>query len=79
MNPQNRFFHPYLPQTEAQIETMLETIGISTIDDLFSVIPVNLRFKEKLDLPTSHSEQESLDIIKNNSEFSSNFGEIVKS
>lgn len=64
MNPPTRFFHPYLPQTEAQIETMLETIGISTINDLFSVIPVNLRFKEKLDLPTSHSEQESLGIIK---------------
>lgn len=59
-----RFIHPYLPQTEAQIETMLEIVGVSTIDELFSGIPEKLRLTEKLNLPPSHSEQETLLRIK---------------
>lgn len=54
------FIHPYLPQTEAQIETMLEIIGVSTIDDLFSSIPEKIRLSKKLDIPRSHPEQETL-------------------
>ncbi len=59
------FSHPYLPQTDTQIKTMLETIGVTSIDDLFSGIPNELRFSEKLDLPNAHTEQETLNIIRN--------------
>lgn len=34
--------HPYLPQTEADIRQMLEVIGASSIDDLFSDIPASV-------------------------------------
>lgn len=60
-----RFKHPYLPQTDTQIEVMLETIGVTSIDELFSGIPNELRFSEKLDLPNAHTEQETLNIIRN--------------
>ncbi|UCG90538.1 MAG: aminomethyl-transferring glycine dehydrogenase subunit GcvPA [Candidatus Heimdallarchaeota archaeon] len=64
MTSYQRFIHPYLPQTETQIETMLESIGVSTIGELFSEIPEKLRLKEKLNLPLSHSEQETLLNVK---------------
>ena len=35
--------HPYLPHTETEIQSMLETIGVSAVEDLFSSIPVDIR------------------------------------
>jgi len=64
MTSSQRFIHPYLPQTETQIETMLESIGVSTISELFSSIPEKLRLTRKLNLPPTHSEQETLSIVK---------------
>lgn len=55
-----QFNHPYLPQTSTQIQNMLEIIGVSTIEELFSGIPEDMRFKKKLNIPNSHSEQETL-------------------
>ena len=57
-------FHPYLPQTEAQINAMLEVIGVSSIDELFSGIPENLRLTKSLDIPSSHSEEETISHIR---------------
>ncbi|MFX0122069.1 MAG: aminomethyl-transferring glycine dehydrogenase subunit GcvPA [Candidatus Hodarchaeota archaeon] len=57
--------HPYLPQTEAQINTMLEEIGVSSIDELFSGIPEKLCLNKTLNITTSHSEQETLSHIRN--------------
>ena len=59
-----RFVHPYLPQTDTQIKAMLETIGVTSIDDLFSGIPNELRFSEKLDLPNTHTEKETVRIVQ---------------
>ncbi|MFW9903608.1 MAG: aminomethyl-transferring glycine dehydrogenase subunit GcvPA [Candidatus Thorarchaeota archaeon] len=56
--------HPYLPQTEAQINAMLEVIGVSSIDELFSGIPENLRLTKSLDIPSSYSEQETIAHIR---------------
>jgi len=56
--------HPYLPQTEAQINAMLEEIGVSSIDELFSGIPENLFLSKKIDIPSSHSEQETITHIR---------------
>ena len=36
--------HRYLPMTEEEKE-MLQTIGVQTIDELFSDIPESVRFK----------------------------------
>ncbi|MHA2291371.1 MAG: aminomethyl-transferring glycine dehydrogenase subunit GcvPA [Candidatus Hodarchaeales archaeon] len=64
MENSSRFVHPFLPQTESQIKTMLESIGTSNIEDLFSGIPENLRFSDKLGLPDSHTEQETLSEVR---------------
>jgi glycine dehydrogenase subunit 1 len=37
--------HRYLPMTEQDKKTMLEAIGVSSIDELFSDIPEKVRFK----------------------------------
>ena len=37
--------HRYLPMTEQDQKEMLETISISSIDELFSDIPEKVRFK----------------------------------
>lgn len=36
--------HRYLPMTEQDQQEMLKTIGVSTVDELFSDIPVKVRF-----------------------------------
>ncbi|MFX1284420.1 MAG: aminomethyl-transferring glycine dehydrogenase subunit GcvPA [Promethearchaeota archaeon] len=64
MTSSQRFIHPYLPQTETQIEEMLESIGVSTINELFSGIPKELRLTKKLNLPSTHSEQDTLSTVK---------------
>ncbi len=43
---------------------MLKTMNISTIEDLYSGIPKELRFEGKLNLPQTHSEQETLSKIR---------------
>ncbi len=50
----------YLPHTHADIEAMLDKIGVDSIDDLFSDIPAKLKDFE-LDVPHAHSE---LELIK---------------
>ncbi|MFW9856767.1 MAG: aminomethyl-transferring glycine dehydrogenase subunit GcvPA [Candidatus Thorarchaeota archaeon] len=64
MPPSTQFSHPYLPQTSNQIKHMLNTIGVTTIEDLFSSIPSNLRCSTELDLPEPHSELETLLRVK---------------
>ena len=56
--------HPFLPQTKSQIKTMLKTMNISSIEDLYLGIPKELRFEGKLNLPQTHSEQETLHEIQ---------------
>jgi len=48
----------YLPQTEDDIRQMLETIGVSSIEELFACIPEKLRTQGSLDLPSALSEPE---------------------
>ncbi len=38
---------PYIPHTQTEIKQMLEQIGVASIDDLFSDIPEDVRYKEK--------------------------------
>ncbi len=47
----------YLPHTQEDIDVMLKTIGVSTVEDLFKDIPEVL-LNPPLDLPHSHSEIE---------------------
>jgi len=48
----------YTPHTPEDKKLMLEKIGVSSFEELISVIPDKLRFKGKLDLPEPMSELE---------------------
>lgn len=48
----------YLPHTDSDIRQMLERIGVTSIDELFSGIPQDCRLQRNLDLPTGLSEAE---------------------
>ena len=49
---------PFIPHTEKEIETMLETIGVSNIDELFSEIPSDLLAGQLTKVPSGISEME---------------------
>ncbi|MEK3908644.1 MULTISPECIES: aminomethyl-transferring glycine dehydrogenase subunit GcvPA [Oceanobacillus] len=48
----------YLPMTETDQEEMLQTIGVSTTDELFSDIPSSVRFQGELNLKKPANEYE---------------------
>lgn len=48
----------YIPHTPNEIQAMLKTIGVKSINDLFASIPEDVRFKSKLPLPDAVSESE---------------------
>ena len=42
------FTMPFFPNTEADRRAMLDAIGVSSIDDLFAMVPAELRLKDEL-------------------------------
>ncbi|MCS6925107.1 MAG: aminomethyl-transferring glycine dehydrogenase subunit GcvPA [Candidatus Binatia bacterium] len=46
----------YIPHTDHDIAAMLETIGIATVEELFTAIPAELRARAAIDLPPGRSE-----------------------
>src|SRR5690625_1717706 len=48
----------YIPMTEKDKREMLETIGVSSTEELFSEIPEQIRFKGDYNLPEAPSEYE---------------------
>lgn len=48
----------YMPHTEADIRKMLDRIGISSVDELYSDVPSEVIFKEEYDIPSAMSEIE---------------------
>lgn len=50
--------HKYMPNTKADVDQMLDSIGASSIEELFSDIPNELRFGKKLDINEGLSEME---------------------
>ncbi|MEX0929830.1 MAG: aminomethyl-transferring glycine dehydrogenase subunit GcvPA [Balneolales bacterium] len=51
---------PFIPNTEEDQRLMLETIGTKKIEDLYSNIPGEVRFRGDLNLPPALSEWEAL-------------------
>ena len=49
---------PFIPHTEKDKQEMLETIGVDSIDDLFSEIPAKLKIKTLENVPKALSEME---------------------
>ena len=48
----------YLALTDADREAMLETIGVSSVEELFADLPDGVRLGRELELPPAMSEQE---------------------
>ncbi|EUJ30833.1 glycine dehydrogenase subunit 1 [Listeria cornellensis FSL F6-0969] len=48
--------HRFLPMTEQDEKDMLDTIGVSSIDELFTDIPESIRFNREYDLKPAKSE-----------------------
>ncbi|MCM2531680.1 aminomethyl-transferring glycine dehydrogenase subunit GcvPA [Neobacillus pocheonensis] len=48
--------HRYLPMTEEDKKAMLETIGVSSIDELFNDIPEKVKFKGEYNIKEAKSE-----------------------
>lgn len=55
---------PFIPHTEQEIQQMLETIGVSSIEDLFDEIPVELRFDGLKNVPGAMSEMEVAQLME---------------
>jgi glycine dehydrogenase subunit 1 len=48
----SKFIHPYIPNSVPEVrEKMLQEIGITNADQLYSEIPEELRFKGKMNIP----------------------------
>ncbi len=54
----------YFPQTEEDIRVMLDRIGVSSLDDLYSDVPPEFIFKGEYDLPSAMSEQQVRDYFE---------------
>ena len=52
--------HRYLPMTETDKQAMLETIGVSSVDELFSDIPEQIQFKREYNIKKAKSESSLL-------------------
>jgi glycine dehydrogenase subunit 1 len=48
----------YVPHTEAEKRRMLAALGVSDIDALFDMIPADLQFRQRLDVPPPMPEME---------------------
>ncbi|MCF0199535.1 MAG: aminomethyl-transferring glycine dehydrogenase subunit GcvPA [Bacteroidaceae bacterium] len=50
--------HRYFPHTDSDIQEMLKVCGLSSLDDLYSEVPEEIRFKGEYDIPEAMSELE---------------------
>ena len=50
--------YPYIPNTKDDEKRMLETIGIGSVEDLFSDVPEGMKLNRELNLKPSMSELE---------------------
>lgn len=61
----------YLPHTDVEVQQMLDQIGVSNIDELFSGIPEDCRLQRPLDLPEAKSESETMTLLRSLAESNS--------
>lgn len=54
----------YLPHTDVEVQQMLDCIGVSNIDELFSGIPENCRLQKPLNLSAAKSEAEVMTLLR---------------
>ena len=54
----------YFPQTGEDIRTMLERIGVASLEDLYADVPADFIYKGEYDLPSALSEQQVRDFFE---------------
>ena len=59
---------PFIPHTENEIRTMLESIGVNQIDDLFAEVPAELRAAELSNMPDGLSEMQLTQLMTERAE-----------
>ena len=47
--------YPYISLTEQDVKDMLDSLGIDSIEDLFSDIPEEVKLKRELNIPKAKS------------------------
>ena len=50
--------YKYFPHTEADLQAMLERVGVNSLDDLYAEVPETIRFRGDYQLPEEMSEME---------------------
>ena len=50
--------YKYFPHTEADLQAMLERVGVKSLDDLYAEVPETIRFRGDYQLPEEMSEME---------------------
>lgn len=68
----------YVPSTLTEQKEMLESIGLSSIDELFAHIPAELKLKGELNIPSGKSEMEVSRTMKDIASHSHIFGTIFR-
>ena len=48
----------YFPHTEDDIKSMLERIGVESLEDLYSDVPQDVIYRKEYDLPDAMSEHQ---------------------
>ena len=56
--------YKYFPHTEDDLQTMMEKVGVKTLEDLYAQIPDAIRFKGDYQLPSEMSELEVRDLFE---------------
>ena len=66
LEQRDRFIHRHIGPTENEISVMLETLGMSSLEDLIDkVVPDSIRMSGELNMPGSRPENEVLDELRN--------------
>ncbi|MHA2357819.1 MAG: glycine dehydrogenase, partial [Candidatus Heimdallarchaeaceae archaeon] len=56
--------HPYLANSQEDIDGMLEYLGLKDVEELYSDIPDEIKFKDTLDIPYYPSEYDLIEAVK---------------
>jgi glycine dehydrogenase subunit 1 len=54
----------YILNTPSQIKEMLKVIGVSSLDELFSHLPLSIRLRKNLSIPSGLSEDKTIEAVK---------------
>ena len=54
----------YLPKSDLERREMLQSIGVNSLEDLYSYLPKDVRFDRALDIPDGKSEYEIIDYFR---------------